>query len=200
MATPKDSEQDKKDRLFVLWITLALVGFGLVGFAIFALSGCIKCQWQALGAACVLAGAAFTTGALLGLLFGIPRPQGENALPNSKILGTNTNLIQISDWLTKALVGVSLTQFYKIPDMLTAAGRHFDKDIGSGAVATAVLVHFGMSGFLSGYLLTRVVLQQAFHRADQVPEGGEDPAPPQTTKITDVSDDAGDEPSDAGTP
>ena len=102
-----------------------------------------------------------------------------------------TNLIQISDWLTKALVGVTLTQFYKIPTELMKISDFFKKDIGSGPVAVSVLIHFATSGFLSGYLLTRVVLQQAFHRADQIPDEGragllsnpteqvaDDPSPP----------------------
>jgi hypothetical protein len=122
-----------------------------------------------LGAGGLLAGASFTTGCVFGLLFGIPRPQPDGDTTSPKLIGTNTNLIQISDWLTKALVGVSLTKLLEIPGMLRRFGEHYGPAVGGGPVAVFLLVHFGASGFLSGYLLTRVILQQAFHRADQAP-------------------------------
>ena len=176
MANPTESTEtgdDLKDRRFVLVLTAVLVGFGLLAIACFEILSCdYWCQrFKLFGAATALAGASFTFGALLGLLFGIPRGSTHDEKGSgSKGLATNTNLIQISDWLTKALVGVTLTQFYKIPTELMKISDFFKKDIGSGPVAVAVLIHFATSGFLSGYLLTRVVLQQAFHRADQVPD------------------------------
>ncbi len=82
----------------------------------------------------LLAGASALVGGALGFLFGIPRtlqqeggspsaeanPEGAEAGgPTHRIdYRVNTNLEQISDWLTKILVGVSLTQISEIRDGL----------------------------------------------------------------------------------
>src|SRR5579864_3778310 len=66
-----------------------------------------------IGNSVLFAGGAFFIGALLGFLFGIPRTlQGEAANKetesdnkNNISYKVNTNLEQISDWLTKVLVG-----------------------------------------------------------------------------------------------
>ena len=85
-----------------------------------------------LGASCMLSGAFLISGALLGFLFGFPhtRPQvpsgsiptpGEEKLEGTAPAAsheTNTNLDQISDWLTKILVGVGLTQITSLPGVL----------------------------------------------------------------------------------
>src|SRR5215207_3296326 len=56
-------------------------------------------------------GAAFGVGALVGFLFGIPRRfQREGSDPALGGLVVNTNLEQISDWLTKIIVGVGLVE------------------------------------------------------------------------------------------
>lgn len=81
----------------------------------------------------------------------------------------NTNLEQISDWLTKIIVGVSLVNSEKIGQvMLRAAGTMADS-IGGGAerqsLALAIMVYFSVVGLLGGYLLTRLFLQRAFDTA-----------------------------------
>src|SRR6185503_13654313 len=61
------------------------------------------------GALVALAPAA--VGALLGFVFGIPKTLQSNAPPaadGKAAYQVNTNLEQISDWLTKMLVGVGL--------------------------------------------------------------------------------------------
>ena len=61
----------------------------------------------------IIAMASATLGALVGFTFAIPRVlQATNIRPDSKYerLIVNTNFEQISDWLTKILVGVSLVE------------------------------------------------------------------------------------------
>jgi hypothetical protein len=81
----------------------------------------------------------------------------------------NTNLEQISDWLTKIIVGVSLVNSEKIGNnLLHAAGKVADS-IGGGpereSLALAIMVYFSVIGLLGGYLLTRLFLQRAFDTA-----------------------------------
>lgn len=122
-----------------------------------------------LGTALLIAGACFSLGALTGFLFGIPRIINNNnapALTSSK--GTviqNDNLVQISDWLTKIIVGVGLTQINEIPNVFNMLGRLlgpcFEKsgesrDVQvSAAIAISIVVYFLILGFIACYLWTR---------------------------------------------
>lgn len=78
----------------------------------------------------------------------------------------NTNLEQISDWLTKIIVGVSLVNSDKIGGAMLSTAKVMANSLGSGpdkvSVALAILIFFGMTGLLGGYLLTRLFLQRAF--------------------------------------
>ena len=86
-------------------------------------------------------------------------------------LRVNTNLEQISDWLTKILVGVGLTQLNKVPGQMTIAASFIAKGMGDDqahrTLVVAMLIYFPVLGFLSGYLCTRLFLQPAFRRWDR---------------------------------
>lgn len=83
--------------------------------------------------------------------------------------GANTNLEQISDWLTKILVGVGLTQLTALPTLLDAAGQYFAPSLGiTPATAVVIVIFFSVCGFLMGYLWTRLFLGAEFRRADEL--------------------------------
>ena len=70
-------------------------------------------DWDVLAIAAVVATGAFGAGGLFGFLFG-PRSLAGPEHAEEDMAGTyrpKTNLEQISDWLTKILVGVGLVQF-----------------------------------------------------------------------------------------
>src|SRR5262245_17353320 len=134
--------------------------------------------FQALGVGAATSGAALMAGGLLGFLFGIPRTlQGERPPDVLEQRGetrpeyrVNTNLEQISDWLTKILVGVGLVQLGSLAD---EAGRLADfvakglgADDAAASFALALLVYFSLSGFLIAYLWTRLNLTGAFARPE----------------------------------
>jgi hypothetical protein len=80
----------------------------------------------------------------------------------------NTNLEQISDWLTKIIVGVSLVNSEKIGTALVTASKEMARSFGgepASSLALAMLTYFGVIGLLGGYLLTRLYLQRAFEAA-----------------------------------
>jgi hypothetical protein len=122
-------------------------------------------------------------GSLIGFLFGIPRtlqssssePAKNGSAGTKTGSGTdayqqtvNTNLEQISDWLTKILVGVGLTQLRQIPQKLMALATYFQSGFGDSAPATLVVVLNSLVfGFFAGYLLTRLFLAGAFSDADR---------------------------------
>jgi len=129
----------------------------------------------------MVAGASLLLGGILGFLFGIPRTlQNEIAnktAPAKDVSGdsdvnyrVNTNLEQISDWLTKILVGVGLTQITSLPTQLTSISATVADGLGgnpgSSVLAFALLLYFFVAGFLFGYLWTRLYLATAFRQAD----------------------------------
>jgi hypothetical protein len=149
-----------------------LLGFA-AGFRVFVLS-------------LVFAAASTVSGWLLGLLFGIPRslarpqpistsssafsspPQAQS--PDGSAPGgspVNTNLEDISDWLTKMLVGVGLTQLYTVPTFLWRAAQKMNasglgwQDHGQ-FLALALFFYFAPGGFWLGYVGIRTILTKLF--------------------------------------
>lgn len=80
----------------------------------------------------------------------------------------NTNLEQISDWLTKIIVGVTLVESDKVFERMDRAAKLMAGSMGGDgqlSFAYAVLVYFSVTGLLGSYLLTRLFLQSAFTNA-----------------------------------
>jgi len=134
--------------------------------------------WKVLATALLTAAASFAVGALLGFLFGIPRstapePADGAAATAAKGDGAdapayrpNTNLEQISDWLTKILVGIGLVQIHQVSGAVNDLADGLEAGLGGGdtghAVAVALLISFSIAGFVTAYLFTRLRLQGAF--------------------------------------
>ncbi len=159
--------------LFVAAVILASLGF----WAVSSLGGALE-LW---GAACMAAGA------IIGFLFGLPRTvqRRRGSVKDARDAGgatapqegeqdyaqlVNTNLEELSDWLTKILVGLGLTQLERVPSKLQAAAAYIAsgmKDPATAAVgASAMIVYFSILGFLSGYLLMRLAAAPALRAAD----------------------------------
>lgn len=133
---------------------------------------------HSLSSSFLLAGACSVVGGFVGFLFGIPRrtkpvagENGADAKPEQGSNGTgkyqaNTNLEEISDWLTKIIVGVSLTQIEQIRKFVGDLSTKLAPAVGSEQVALLAIVFFATCGFIFGYLWTRLVLAGAFSRAE----------------------------------
>lgn len=157
------------------WLRL-LLGMMLVGVAAIALYA-LQAETRPAGfaiasVAAVLSGAALLAGGLTGFLFGIPRrvQETEGAGSDGRLYGANTNLEQISDWLTKILVGVGLTQLGEIGTALNAIGEWGGKGLGgfpsAPAFAVGLVMYFAITGFLIAYLWTRLFLGRALSEAE----------------------------------
>jgi hypothetical protein len=83
---------------------------------------------------------------------------------------SNTNLEEISDWLTKIIVGLGLINLKVIPIKLQAVALYFS-DVTEVKippnVSLSLLIYFSVCGFFLAYLLTRLALPAAFSRADR---------------------------------
>ncbi|HEX8291927.1 MAG TPA: tetratricopeptide repeat protein [Pyrinomonadaceae bacterium] len=191
---PEETRQRTPWSRFSKWVlkwgdVLVTVSF-LCVIIIYGLDRVVKHQEKP-NTALLWALACIAVGSLVGFLFGIPRVlQGDNpppapppappaagaeasaphqtAAPKTYSQRVNTNLEQISDWLTKIIVGLGLVELRNIPGKV----RYYASIISQGFTppspefAAALLVYFSTAGFLGGYLLTRLWLAGAFGRAD----------------------------------
>lgn len=141
--------------------------------------GGITILLYAIGNAMLMAGAFYGAGGLTGFLFGIPKIIQSNHVDtnfensNDTDVIHNDNLVQISDWLTKIMVGVGLTQIYSIPKFLYHIGEklgtsilgYAPKDNLGTNVSIAIILYFSILGFMMVYIWTRIyfyhLLQQA---------------------------------------
>lgn len=85
-------------------------------------------------------------------------------------LRVNTNLEDISDGITKVLLGAGLAQATQIAHGAVQLAAFLGPSFGPGnagqAVAIATIIYGGLEGFFAGYLATRLFLTAAFERAD----------------------------------
>jgi CheY-like chemotaxis protein len=156
------------------WAIGIALTFGVVALVVFAAqAGSLIGIAPIVGAGIALCGGAFALGAVIGFLFGIPRRLQESAAPVSAdsndgaaVAGVpyagNTSLEQISDWLTKIIVGVGLTQLMNVPDALGTLGEVLGPALGgfpgSATFGTLEFLYFGVGGFFTAYLWTRLRL------------------------------------------
>lgn len=111
-----------------------------------------------------------TIGFLVGFVFGIPKIATQTtdvttSQPNRRrLLLPNTNLDQISDWLTKTIVGLGLVELNKIPGSIQTLASYLATLLGTGALSngycTAIVIEFPVVGFVGGYLVTRLVISR----------------------------------------
>lgn len=100
-------------------------------------------------------------GGFFGFVFGMPRNHGEMRVKESKKekeYYENTNLQEISDWMTKIIVGVGLTQFRSISDELCLFNKKITSDFqfGSESFSETVFVYFSIIGFFGAYFWAKI--------------------------------------------
>jgi hypothetical protein len=142
--------------------------------------------WSVIGVGLMLAGGFAFAGAALGFLFGIPRTlQGDGVgtaaggddRSQSPYVAyrVNTNLEQLSDWLTKILVGVGLIQIGSIQRATISLANVAAPGLGdrpdAQIFALTVMLYYSVIGFLFGYLWTRLVFAGELRAADAVAIG-----------------------------
>jgi hypothetical protein len=175
LKLPKSEFQRGEYALIVLVVGL-LGGWLVIAAFAFATTD----RLGVLGVASMVAAASTLAGMFLGFLFGVPRTlqQGDGVedsgatkdKSNGSPYRPNTNLEQISDWLTKILLGAGLTQIGSIRLWIRNLGVSLEPGFGGQsnayAFAIATVIYYMFDGFLIGYLWTRLYLAGAMHEAD----------------------------------
>ncbi len=111
-------------------------------------------------------------GVLLGLLFGVPHSGDKPTADGTKWrLVPNTSLDQISDWLTKILVGVGLTQLFDLTQKLQALASYIAPVFGgkesSAGFGLAVVLSSSAVGFMIGFVWTKLILSPDLAEASE---------------------------------
>jgi len=151
--------------------------------------GMLLCQKIADPSLAILwAFACLLLGGLVGLIFGLPRGVKQVKQDNfdqKNKFEDNNNLIEVSDWLTKVIVGVGLVQLRGIPAFIdrvaSKVGRGIVKEGGynslnleaANSLSMSSLVYFTIFGFILAYVLSRAVLLDMFEGSDSLNKSGE---------------------------
>jgi hypothetical protein len=158
----------------------------LIPLLVFSVAAAIWVGWKAgsVGPVLLWVFACLAAGGTTGFLFGIPKSGTKIENPNSLSVGAsagpstakrarpNTNLEEVSDWLTKIIVGLALVNLKELREevgriSLNAASAirpiPTDNDV---SAATALVVGFSLIGFLAVYLYMRLFVQGAIVRSD----------------------------------
>lgn len=179
-----DKPEDRDDvwrinNVFVPLLAVAIIAAGWVGW-----------RADAVGPVLLWVFASLAAGGTAGFLFGIPKsgiPLKSDAAPAagaaqhgaSESAGAatvrsrpNTNLEEVSDWLTKILVGLTLVNLNELQVTVrnisanAAAAIRPQPTAADISAATAIVVGFALIGFLAVYLYMRLFVQGAIARSD----------------------------------
>lgn len=170
-----DAAMRRLTYLMALGCLLVAVSAGLLGTNVLI----------AAGVGLMIAFAAALAAGLVGFIFGVPYSRdvtGSSTQPTSitsladgnaqqPSYRPNTSLEQISDWLTKILVGVGLVEIKQAPIGLHELVVYLAPGISSGrqseALVVSTIVFFSVCGFLFGFLWARLYLRRWLTDADR---------------------------------
>jgi hypothetical protein len=169
----------KKEQHDKSWYLVIAVAMAVGVLAMIILSSTL----QMFACALLIGTAATLVGAFAGFVFGIPKTvsssAGNDATQNAALkFRTNTNLEDISDWLTKILVGAGLVELNKVLDIFKSFGTSFNPPLGKGdnlaklaplgnfgwVVAPALVITYSICGFLLAYLWARIYMTSELER------------------------------------
>ncbi len=165
--------QPEQPRLYRMPLRLQLLaGIGCLLSLVYALQFPLRDCLRIVAVGITISGGATLLGVLFGFIFCYPRVKRaqEAAATQADIaVEDNSSLADISDWLTKIIVGVGLVELNKIPPALQRFSQFLSPGLeavtpakGSGQVlALALLLYFFPLGFMFGFIWTRFYYQEA---------------------------------------
>lgn len=161
----KDVTDDAEQSIiYTLLIGVVLGTIGLIGYPI----SIDKIDTSFIFIGILLAISTFIVGFFTGTLFGMPK---RNSELNSDY-SLNNSLVEISDWLTKIIVGLGLVNLKQIPIYLKNLGLYISESSNSNVqsfkvFSICVVIYFSVFGLYIGYNYMRLVLSQKYKEADE---------------------------------
>lgn len=179
MNTPDNDPASTDTPLPPNHVKLAAVNLVLLAFLLIAFIAAGFCAGTLAHAPTVIlwALACLAVGAFIGLLFGVPRmrqnPESGTKDRPAEDSGyrpeINNNLIEISDWLTKIIVGIGLIELSSLPEKLKMMAGPLADCLHSEcglAVAVGIIIYFTTAGFLAGYINVRTFIAVMLKESD----------------------------------
>ena len=158
-------------------VTIALI-VALALVVLYALQPDGRPFWSVLAGGLLLAVGSFVAGGLVGFVFGLPRlVRGNGSSQAGQAAGiqgyaANTALEDISDWLTKIVVGVTLTQLGSIPSLVQGLVAFVQPMLGTadgaGPVALLLMVTYSFGGFWVAYVWVRLTFGWELHKVQEL--------------------------------
>jgi tetratricopeptide (TPR) repeat protein len=151
-----------------LWVVAAV---GVVPMVLFASWFSLETAPRILATELAVALAAAAAGGAFGFLFGIPRAMA-NADRRGQLYQSNTNLEQVSDWLTKILIGLGLAQIGALGANVTSLGDTLAKALGESGttgrvVGLSIVFFYAAMGFILAYLPASISLGERLQDAER---------------------------------
>jgi len=120
-------------------------------------------------------GAAFFAGTIGGFLFGVPKsisnPTMTPSPPITNRYKINTNLEEISDWLTKIILGLGLVHIENVIRFVDSLGNEAAKAIGQAQGAKLIAISAMAYGFVCGFIViyigTRTALREDLEKFER---------------------------------
>jgi hypothetical protein len=115
----------------------------------------------------ILGISAFISSFFTGTLFGMPKRNNNKESDYS----LNNSLVEISDWLTKIIVGLGLVNLKEIPGYLVSLGEYvrasskYDGQL-LNIYSIGIVIYFSFLGLYIGYNYMRLVLSNKYKSAD----------------------------------
>lgn len=166
---PKFSWTSVTTWLALLTLAMLLGGTAWIWIYAFSTPGS---HWSYVGVGMLTALAALLTGFLAGFLVGVPKVVSSGQVHLSGgVFSPSTNLAEISDWLTKLLLGAGLVSLSHLGGPIgklindVAGGLHGPTSDPSAiqaakVIAGSVMIGFTVLGILGGYIVTSTWYQK----------------------------------------
>jgi hypothetical protein len=170
-ATPSLYEEDQRSLRRWLAFLYLVPAAGVTGIAVYSFAGGTP-RATVFGFSLLWSAAAWIFGGFLGFLFAIPQSATRTTANGGEARGyrSNSNLEEVSDWLTKIIVGIGLVELTNLTGAVDRLINFIEPSLGRGTdndgYILAFLLLFTTCGFLSVYILTRVYLGVLFAQTE----------------------------------
>jgi hypothetical protein len=156
-VTQYEKQEENKGKS-IFYITFML-GMGVLIICLYSFALGTEKFLSVLSISAIIALTSAIVGAFIGFIFGIPRTP---AAKDSENIAANTNLEEISDWITKIIVGVSLVQLNQLSGGIVELGNTLAHGMGnhpsSFVFSVSTMIFYFVGGFFLGYLWSRIYL------------------------------------------
>lgn len=153
-----------KQRLKAKWSFIIPGSLLILGFILLSIYSLAGDNWaEVFATISMVMLSSFSVGALIGFIFGIPRTLQEDKTEGVK---SNSNLEQLSDWLTKIIVGVGLVESKQVFELIGSLASKLSEGFSNSPMGYTIigstLVFYFFGGFFISYIWSRILLERIF--------------------------------------